>query len=303
MKFLSIISIMAIGAVIAVGCATTAQTTPQLNQAQQAYSQARNDPMVSQHAPVPLYEAGQALEKAENAKSEAERRHYAYLAQTKVELAQTRAAEEAAENQLAQLRAQQEEMLLTARTQELERAQQEARQAREELRTYRSAQQEQELTQARQQAEQTRAELQELRQEMQNMQAEQTRRGILLTFGDVLFTYDKAELKPGAEHSIRQLADFLKDHPDRRVIIEGHTDNRGPEAYNQQLSQKRAQAVADILMAQGIGSDRITTRGLGENYPIAPNTTVTGRQENRRVEIIIPTPGQSGERPIPPSGT
>lgn len=303
MKFLSIISTMAIGAVIAVGCATTAQTTPQLNQAQQAYSQARNDPMVSQYAPVPLYEAGQALEKAEIAESEAERRHYAYLAQTKVELAQTLAAKEAAESRVAQLRSQQEEMLLTARTQELERAQQEARQAQEQLRAYRSEQQQQELIQARQQAEQARAELQELRQEMQNMQAEQTQRGILLTFGDVLFAYDKADLKPGAERSISQLAGFLKDHPDRRVIIEGHTDNRGPEDYNQQLSQKRAQAVADLLEAQGISAERITARGLGESYPIAPNTTVSGRQENRRVEIIIPTPGQSGDRPSTPSGT
>jgi outer membrane protein OmpA-like peptidoglycan-associated protein len=282
MKILSITGIIVFTAVIAVGCATTSQKTPQLNQAQKAYSQVLNDPQVSQYAPVALYEAGQALEKAENVKSETERRHFAYLAETKIELAKTIAAEAAAENQVAQLRAEQEDMMLKAHTQELERAQQQTWQAQEQLRAYRSEQQEQQLTQA--------------------LQGERTYLGIMLTFGDVLFEYNKTDLKSGAQRSISKLADFLKTHPQRQVVIEGHTDNRGPEEYNRQLALKRAEAVANVLKTQGISADRITIRGMGEQYPIAPNTTFAGRQANRRVEILIPT-GQPGVMPETPGGT
>jgi outer membrane protein OmpA-like peptidoglycan-associated protein len=296
-----IISIIALAGVWAVSCATTApQETAELIQAQQAYSQARTDPTINKYAPVPLYEAAQALDKAQSADSEEASRHYAYMAENKVELAQSVAAQKAAVEQLEQLRAEQQAFLLEMRSRQAEQARQEAQQAQEQVRAYRGEQQQQELIQARREAEQARAELEEL----ENMQARKTDRGILVTFEDMLFGFDQSNLSSGAQSSISQLADFLKKHPERRVVIEGHTDNQGAVEYNRQLSKERAEAVAQALQAQGVSADRITTRGLGPDYPIAPNTTASGRQQNRRVEFIISTPeqpegGTSGE----PSGT
>lgn len=296
-----IISIIALAGVWAVSCATTApQETAELIQAQQAYSQARTDPTINKYAPVPLYEAAQALDKAQSADSEEASRHYAYMAENKVELAQSVAAQKAAVDQLEQLRAEQQAFLLEMRSMQAEQARREARQAQEEVRAYRGEQQQQELIQARREAEQARAELEEL----EKMQARKTDRGILVTFEDMLFGFDQSNLSSGAQSSIRQLADFLKKHPERQVVIEGHTDNQGAAAYNRQLSKERAEAVAHALQAQGISADRITTRGLGPDYPIAPNTTPSGRQQNRRVEFIISNPEQpEGGTSGQPSGT
>jgi len=303
MQFRFIVSIVVFTGVIAIGCATAPQETPQLNQARQTYSQARNDPLIAQYAPVPLHEAGQALNRAENAESEAERRHFAYLAERRVELAQSLASQRAAEDQVEQLRSEQQEMLLRMRAREAEQARQEAQQAQEQIRAYRTEQQQQELTQTQRETEQARAELQELRQELDQLQARQTERGILLTFSDVLFATSEAQVRPGSERTMTQLAGFLQEHPERQVIIEGHTDSTGPAEYNRQLSQQRAQAVADALQAEGVGADRFTIRGLGEDYPVAPNTTPAGRQQNRRVEIIIQNPVQPGADEGQPSGT
>ena len=151
--------------------------------------------------------------------------------------------------------------------------------------------------------ERARAETEQLRQEIENLQARQTERGILLTFGNVFFETDRAELKPGAELAAGKLADFLREHPDRQIPIEGRTDSRGSEEYNQRLSQQRADVVARALQARGLDTERMILRGLGENYPIAPNTTPTGRQQNRRVEIVIQNPGQAGGRGGTTSGS
>ncbi len=301
MKPWFIISIIALAGILAVGCATTApQEIAELTQAQQAYSQARTDPTINKYAPVPLYEAAQALDKAQSADSEEASRHYAYMAENKVELAQSMAAQKAAVDQLEQLRAEQQAFLLEMRARQAEQARQEAQQAQEQVRAYRGEQQQQELIQARREAEQARAELEEL----ENMQARKTDRGILVTFEDMLFGFDQSNLSSGAQSSISQLADFLKKHPERQVVIEGHTDNQGAAEYNRQLSKERAEAVAQALQAQGISADRITTRGLGPDYPIAPNMTASGRQQNRRVEFIISNPEQpEGGTSGQPSGT
>jgi outer membrane protein OmpA-like peptidoglycan-associated protein len=79
----------------------------------------------------------------------------------------------------------------------------------------------------------------------------------------------------------------MVDHPERRLLIEGHTDSLGPDTYNLSLSTLRAEAVRDALVSRGVDTSRITTEGLGEAYPVASNDTAGGRQENRRVEIVI----------------
>jgi len=90
-----------------------------------------------------------------------------------------------------------------------------------------------------------------------------------------------------------RVADVLNEYPDRRVIVEGHTDSVGAETYNETLSRSRAESVAQSLRADGVSTTRIETRGLGESAPVADNGTSAGRQQNRRVEIVL-APGAGG---------
>lgn len=130
------------------------------------------------------------------------------------------------------------------------------------------------------------------------LQAEITDRGVVLTLGDVLFATGSAELQGSANSTLDKLVSFLNQYPERRVQIEGHTDNVGSSAYNQGLSQRRADSVRHYLTQQGIASRRLSATGLGMDQPVASNDTRMGRQQNRRVEIIIenssqPEPEQS----------
>jgi outer membrane protein OmpA-like peptidoglycan-associated protein len=94
-------------------------------------------------------------------------------------------------------------------------------------------------------------------------------------------------LKPGADLSLDRLADYLKTHPQTKVLIEGHTDSRGSEEYNEALSQRRADAVARALVERGASADAVHAVGRGKGYPVATNDTAEGRQQNRRVEIVF----------------
>jgi outer membrane protein OmpA-like peptidoglycan-associated protein len=111
---------------------------------------------------------------------------------------------------------------------------------------------------------------------------------------DVLFDFDKADIRPDASKVLSQAADVLKDHATRRVVIEGHTDGKGSDEYNQRLSQRRAQAVKRWFQERaGLKSMTLETRGWGAKRPVAPNAKPDGsddpegRQKNRRVEIVI----------------
>lgn len=126
-----------------------------------------------------------------------------------------------------------------------------------------------------------------LEQELAELKAKKTDRGMVLTLGDVLFDTGLATLKPGAYLTIDRLADVLKQAPDRKVMIEGHTDSVGSDEYNQQLSERRATAVQTALLERGVRSDQITATGKGETFPVAGNDNAAGRQQNRRVEMIF----------------
>ena len=144
-----------------------------------------------------------------------------------------------------------------------------------------------EATLARQQAEAARAELRAMQDMIDDLQAKQTERGLVVTLGDVLFETDKAVLKPGAMHNLDKLVAALSEHPDTTVAIEGHTDSTGSDSYNMDLSRRRAESVVSYLVGQGIDRSRLSAKGLGEGYPVASNDTSAGRQQNRRVEMII----------------
>jgi outer membrane protein OmpA-like peptidoglycan-associated protein len=112
-------------------------------------------------------------------------------------------------------------------------------------------------------------------------------RGFIVTLPGLFFDTGKSTLKTGARNSLSKIADQLRANADVRIAIEGHTDGVGSEALNQTLSDKRAAAVRDYLANRGLPADRMTTTGLGETAPVATNDTAAGRQQNRRVELII----------------
>jgi OmpA-OmpF porin, OOP family len=128
---------------------------------------------------------------------------------------------------------------------------------------------------------------QQLEQEMKELRAKQTDRGMVLTLGDVLFDTGKATLKTGAYATIDKLAKVLNDSRDRQVIIEGHTDSTGSAETNLMLSQQRAHAVQAALLQRGVSGSQISAVGKGEDVPVASNNDASGRQQNRRVELIF----------------
>jgi OOP family OmpA-OmpF porin len=220
------------------------------------------------NASVPLYEAGRTLKNAEMATSEDETNHLAYMAEKQTAIAVVTANQKLAEAERQKLAKEKDQIVL-------EQKERQARKARGEAEEYQKR------------AESALAQTKKLEQELSALKAEKTDRGYVLTLGDVLFATGKAELMSGAQRTIDQLADFLNKYPTKNVSVEGHTDSVGNEDYNLMLSQRRAESVRFAIMARGISSDRITAKGLGELYPVASNDTPAGRQQNRRVEILI----------------
>ncbi|HTN34438.1 MAG TPA: OmpA family protein, partial [Marinobacter sp.] len=131
------------------------------------------------------------------------------------------------------------------------------------------------------------AQAQELQQQIDTLEAKTTERGLVLTLGDVLFTTGSAEIQGGSNQNLEKLVNFLNQYPDRQVQIEGHTDNVGSALFNQNLSRQRAESVRQYLVGRGINSGRLTVSGFGFERPAASNDTATGRQQNRRVEVVI----------------
>lgn len=131
------------------------------------------------------------------------------------------------------------------------------------------------------------AEAARLKAEMRDYQLKQTQLGATLVLQDVVFETGKADLKAGAAQRLQPLAQYLKANPEVKVRIDGHTDSQGSDAYNQQLSEARAQAVRTALGGMGVAPERITALGHGEAQPVADNKIAAGRQQNRRVEVTL----------------
>jgi len=110
---------------------------------------------------------------------------------------------------------------------------------------------------------------------------------VLTLSGPLLFRTGSSTLEPGAAHSLAEVADVLQQHPMMKVRIEGFTDNRGSDQLNQELSERRAQAVANALKSEGVDPSRLDVVGLGESLPLASNQTTAGRQQNRRVALVF----------------
>jgi outer membrane protein OmpA-like peptidoglycan-associated protein len=119
------------------------------------------------------------------------------------------------------------------------------------------------------------------------LQTRDTARGLIVNMSDVLFDTAKFSLRPEAREKLAKVAGIISGHPGLRLDVEGHTDNVGGDDYNQQLSEQRGSAVRDYLTQQGMQLGSVTTKGFGKTQPIATNDTSAGRQQNRRVELVI----------------
>ena len=289
------------------GCASSdleQAAKAQLARAQTAYRQAQSDPSVQAHAQLQLADAQKAVQAAEQAQNPEDLQQLAYLAEKKSQTASVIGAMRKTEQDTQMMGKETQDILLQKRERELKAARADADRARAaaEARARDAEAKAREAEQARTQAEQARraaeaeqAKTAALTKELADLKAQQTNRGLVLTVGDVLFATGRAEVAAGGMRSIDKLAEWLKKNPTRNLLIEGHTDNTGAEDFNIKLSQQRAEAVRDQLVSRGVGADRITTKGYGPKYPVVANDSASGRQQNRRVEVVVLNEGATAE--------
>jgi outer membrane protein OmpA-like peptidoglycan-associated protein len=239
-----------------------------LANAKAAYAQARANPNVAINAQIPLMDAGRAVDAAEQAREYDEMDHLAYLAEMKTRIAVATAEEQMAENEKKALSRETERLVVQGRGRE-QIARMEARESNAEARESKAAARESnaEAWSQTQKAEKATDKADKLQQEIAILKGRMTDRGIVLTIGDVLFATGTATLSPMADNEINRLAAFMKEYPDRSVLIEGYTDSTGTEGTNLDLSLNRANAVSNKLVAKGISKSRIATKGFGEESP------------------------------------
>jgi len=276
------------------------------------------EPVLGGLAPAERAAAEQAVQAlAERSGGKAERAHRVYLAERRVDIAYAAAQAAEQERRLAELDREHDRILLEASQREVQRARLEAEKQRmeselraEEAERLRAQgeQSAQEAETARAQAEQTQrmfdaqakaaelarkeAQLAEatagdLRKRLQNLRPTRGMQGMQMTLDDIAFAPGQGGLRPEAKASLGQLVAFVNRDRSKPIRIEGHTDSRGTASTNQVLSQRRADAVRDALIAAGVAANRISSVGLGEGQPVAGNDSEEGRARNRRVDVII----------------
>jgi len=256
------------------GCAATPESPAGALEVRNKLNTLKNNPDLADRTRVELRAAEDAVQLAEQpltAEQSDLGAHRVYMADRKVEIAMARANTLHAEAQRDRLSRERDTARLDARTGEADRAR--ASEIASAATSERLAE--------------------DMRRQIADLEAKVTDRGLVLTLGDVLFATGNAELQSGSNANLDKLVTFLAAHPDRNVLVEGHTDNVGGAAYNQTLSLRRAEAVSSYLVAKGIAEERLSSSGAGMDSPVADNSTASGRQQNRRVEIVIGNPQQS----------
>jgi outer membrane protein OmpA-like peptidoglycan-associated protein len=269
-------------------CASSPEQVAEVDRARAAVRMLAENPLAQEAASRELASARDSLANAEMALEDREDEsieHYSYLASQQAKTGLARVGEARAREEVARGEAERNRVLLEARTREAARATAQAEQ-QARLAEGRAV----EAESARAEAEQALQEAERTRQQLEELEAKQTERGMVLTLGDVLFDTAAASIKPGAMDVLDRVATFMRDHEEMQVIVEGHTDSRGSEEFNQQLSMQRAQSVAQALGSRGVDADRIRTVGRGEAVPVASNDTAAGQQLNRRVELVFSDP-------------
>jgi len=252
--------------------------------------QLQSDSELATRAPVEVQAAEAAVAAAEMPRQDrAYADHLALIADHRVDIARARARGRLYEDQRRALSERSERVRLEARTLEADQARSEALSARADADSARVA-----ADTARSDAEAAREAARELQRQVAELNARETDRGLVVTLGDLLFATGRSELAGSAVPNLNRLAAFLAEYPDRSVLIEGHTDSVGSAWSNELLSERRAESVRSYLVDRGVAANRLSTSGKGEGTPVATNDTPTGRQQNRRVEVIISSASSPG---------
>ncbi len=313
-----------IGAASLAACGTAPKKDLGLERVRTQLEQLQADEELAGYAPLALGEAERALRSAEQATGDVQRSHLIYMADKRIQIARAMAQREQLEQTLDDLEQQRNDMLIRASQLETEKARAEAEQARllfaasaEDAERQRqekeqALQQEAETARqaelAREEAEQARrlaesraseaelakreaelamAQMDTLKRQLENLQLRQTESGVVVTLGDVLFQSGETVLLESARSSLVEVVDLLQSEPEKKIRIEGHTDSVGSPEANLELSRQRAESVRLALIDLGVGEDRVTSVGLGEDFPIASNESEEGRARNRRVDVIL----------------
>ena len=245
-------------------CSSTPETIEELETARAVVPQVEASPRAGVAA-TNISEARKALDQAnrlaEKGGKVADIQYEATVAARNAQIANEKILSAMARDEIEKGTAERQAVLTEARTREADRNAQSARSAEERAKA--------------------------LEQELKDLHGKKTDRGVVVTLGDVLFDTGKATLKPGAYTTIDRLATVLKQDANRKVLIEGHTDNVGTDEYNQGLSERRAASVQAALFERGVEASQISAVGKGETTPVAGNDNPAGRQQNRRVELVF----------------
>jgi len=283
----------AVAAVLLTACASTPQAPAGSAAVRAKLTALQGDAVLGTRAPIAIKDAELAVAQAEIPQPDLVlAAHRVYIADRKVDTAKALAQTQFAEQERTALNQQSEKARLDSRTHEVDTANNAALTARLE-----SAEQKVAAGNARSDADAaqlaanvSQQQAAELQRQLEVMQARPTDRGLVLTLGDTLFATGRAELKAGASANLDRLAEFMAQYPQRTAAIEGFTDSSGSEEYNQDLSQRRADSVKGYLVGRGVQTGRLSSSGRGENAPVGDNASASGRQQNRRVEVIISQP-------------
>ena len=320
------IRLLAVAALLALAACTSAPKKDlALEQVRTQLEELKSNQDLAGYAPLALGEAERALRQAETATgNDTYRIHLIYMADRRIQIARAVAQREQLEEEIVRLGEERNDLLVRASQMEAERARfeaeqarmiseaqaEDARRAREEaaMAAQREAESQRTAEQAQVEAEQAKAlaassvtaaelarreaelaveQANTLRRQLENLQLRQTESGVVVTLGDVLFETGETDLRSEAMESLVEVVDLLQSEPDKQIRIEGHTDSTGNEEANLLISQQRADAVLEALVSLGVDADRVTSVGMGQDFPIASNDTEDGRAQNRRVDVIL----------------
>lgn len=232
-------------------CASVPPHDEMLDKASSEYDFASQNSAVKQASPHQLQKASEEINRAsellKTGAPTSDVNHYAYMALQRIAIAKEKASTELIQEKIKTAGAQRDKFLLEAKQ----------------------------------------AKISDLRSQLLELNTQKSSGGLILTLGNVLFSANRAELKSGAIKNLDKLARFMRKNSRRNVKIEGYAYNTGSGEYNDTLSRRRAEAVREVLLDDGINPERVRVRGLGSRYPVATENTSAGRQANRRVEIVV----------------